>query len=310
VVTETRTVDDLLTISAADLLLGDTRRSQVPEPTDAARPYGPNTGEVEAIIARLPTLDSEAMVRCRAAAIRLGSEPSVGGLYRAFDRVAISDAVSRTSRRPEFLAAFWDAGRAGADAWADPVNLAHFWNDNRHGTMTEAGQMAAAATVVADALDPVLLRLVLTPWKDAAGPWPEGALGPNQDQLLRFFDRIGELTTDEARAVAAAWWPPEEDDPVWRTYDDSTARQVRLLRKAIEASRAADDDLSQLVLCLADVRRGGADLRLVDRAEEITVLPKLRQATHAAALEVAFGDLLDAETREALRAAFNVLARP
>jgi hypothetical protein len=169
------------------------------------------------------------MVRSRLVADQLGAEASVGGQRRIVDWAALAVAVERSGRRAEFLAAFWDAGWAGAGRWTDPVFPQFFWNGQDCG-MTETAQHAAAAVVGADLLDDTVLRVILAPWRAAtADGWPADMLGPNQGRLFSFLDRVARLSIAEARVIAAAWWPPEEDDPVWRTYDEPTARQVRLM---------------------------------------------------------------------------------
>jgi hypothetical protein len=296
---------NLPTIDALDLLNDEARGSWVPGPANPALPYGPNSDAVRAIIERLPLVDGDGMARCYFVAAQMGAGASVGDLRRVFDGAALAATVERSGRRAEFLAAFWDAGRAGARHWTDPVFPQFFWNDKHSWTTTEAAQHAAAATVVADLADAAVLRPILAPWRAATSDvWPAGMLGPNQDRLLAFLGRVASLSIADARVIAAAWWPPEEDDPVWRTYDEPTARQVVLLGDAFKASRAADEALAGAVGDLVHRRLAHADIEPADVLERNTVLPKLRQATDAAALEIALGDHFDPETRLALRAGY------
>lgn len=299
---------DLPTIDVWDLLSDEARGRWVPAPADPALPYGPNSDAVQAIIDRLPLVSSEGKARCQYIASQMGAQRSVGGLHPLFDQQAIAAAVERSGRRAEFLAAFWDAGRAGAALWADPVFIQYFWQDAGSGTMTEAAQYAAAAAVVGDLLDDATMSPILRLWRGATSEnWPAGILGSNQDRLLAFLDRVGALTIVDARVIAAAWWPPEEDDPVWRTYDEPAARQVRLLHTATEASRAGDARLAETVGGLVHLRLAQAPIEPADHGERNTVLPKLRQATNAIAVEIVFGEYLEPEIRLALRAAYDAL---
>lgn len=176
-----------------------------PGPDRGPGAYGPNGPAVEAVFdvaVDLSWLDVERV----GSVWSRGNRAGPAGLVAA----AIERAAVATGRRDAVTVAFLDGQHAVLAACAPVAGaLEHWWNNYPEVPAMEAAGYLAAATAVADALEPAALAAARAPFNALRDGLPTGVFGPRHGEVVAILEAVSGLNRDQADRIVASWAAPE-----------------------------------------------------------------------------------------------------